>query len=101
MQFIDFAVFIAGWLAGNILFNAFERHVSRRKRIAKLVIILAVLYGAGVLGGRGLVYGLVLLIGAGMMLLHAWWFPKHGVNGLTAEPYDRYLQVIGKTRRNP
>jgi hypothetical protein len=26
--------------------------------------------------------------------LHGWYFPKKGINGLTAEPYDRYLEVI-------
>ncbi len=69
-----------------------------RKRIGKLVVIMAVLYGVGIVGGRWAVYGLLLLMAAGMTVLHAWWFPKHGVNGLTAEPYDRYLRLIGKAR---
>ncbi len=96
MLLIDLVIVVAGWLAGNVVFRAFERHVSVRKRIAKLAVILAVLYGVGMIGGRGAIYGMLLLMVAGMTALHAWWFPKHGVNGLTAEPYDRYLRLIGK-----
>ena len=98
MQLLDVVIVVAGWLAGNVIFRAFERHVSAQKRIAKLVVILVVLYGVGLVGGRWAVYGVLLLMAAGMTALHAWWFPKHGVNGLTAEPYDRYLELIGKAR---
>ena len=49
---------------------------------------------------RWAVYALLLLMAAGMMVLHAWWFPKHGVNGVTAEPYDRCLRLIGKGARS-
>lgn len=91
-------IVVSGWLAGNVLFRAFERHVSVRKRVAKLAVILVVLYGVGMIGGRWAMYGLLLVMAAGMTVLHAWWFPKHGVNGVTAEPYDRYLRLIGKTR---
>ena len=96
MQLIDFAIVITGWLVGNVLFNAFERHVSVQKRLGKLALILVVLYGVGAVGGRLAGYGLLGAMTAGMTLLHAWWFPKHGVNGLTAEPCDRYLRLIGK-----
>lgn len=34
----------------------------------------------------------------GQIYLHGWYFPKHGINGLTAEPYDKYLEVIEKMK---
>lgn len=35
----------------------------------------------------------------GQVVLHGWYFPRHGVNGLTAEPYERYLALIQRMKR--
>ncbi len=34
----------------------------------------------------------------GQVILHGWYFPKHGINGLTAEPYDIYLETIERMK---
>ena len=34
----------------------------------------------------------------GQVVLHGWYFPKQGINGLTAEPYDKYLETIEKMK---
>ncbi len=28
-------------------------------------------------------------------IIHAWWLPKHGINGLTGEPKDKYYELRG------
>jgi len=37
----------------------------------------------------------------GMGILHLYWFPKKGINGITAELYDEYLKLINKEKRHP
>ena len=30
-----------------------------------------------------------------------YWLPKHGINGWTAEPYDKYLELVrGRRQRS-
>lgn len=96
--FRDILLVLGGILAGNAVFNNFEKHLPWAKRVAKH----GVLYGILVLiryflSGWGLLAAL-LLITAGQVVLHAWWFPKHGINGLTAEPYEKYLELTEKMK---
>ena len=39
------------------------------------------------------------LVGIGVRIVHAWWLPRNGVNGWTAEPRDRYHALIGVTEK--
>jgi hypothetical protein len=34
----------------------------------------------------------------GQIVLQGWWFPRHGINGLSAEPYDKYLALINEVK---
>ncbi|MBI4277971.1 MAG: hypothetical protein HY660_05900 [Armatimonadetes bacterium] len=73
MEPIDLVVAVTGWVVGNIVFKNFAKHLT-------------------------LSYGVLFAMGGGILVLHFWWLPKHGINGLTAEPYDRYLKLIGKVK---
>jgi hypothetical protein len=33
-------------------------------------------------------------IALGVLVVHGWWLPRHGVNGWTAEPRDRYNALM-------
>jgi hypothetical protein len=33
------------------------------------------------------------------VVIHLWWLPKHGVNGWTGEPKEKYYQLRGWNRR--
>ena len=95
---LDYIIVPAGWVIGNIIFNNFEKHLPLYRRLIKFIITVCVLYIIGYLLGRPALYAVLVLMVAGMILLHAWWFPKNGVNGLTAEPYGRYLELIKKMK---
>jgi uncharacterized membrane protein len=87
-------VFTIASLAYFIVFNKFEKHVPMKRRITKLVIVVGILAVIGILFGRYAYWGMIALMTCGQIALHGWYFPKHGVNGLTAEPYDKYLELI-------
>ena len=87
-------------IAYFVLFNNFEKHSQPKRRITKLFIVVGVLAVLGILFGRHVFWGIIFLMTMGQIYLHAWYFPKHGINGLTAEPYDKYLEVIEKMKGN-
>ena len=61
----------------------------------KLLIMIGMLYLVGEIGNVFLYSFLGVMI-LGMVYLHAVWFPKKGINGFNAEPYDKYLFMVTK-----
>ena len=99
LPIVDYLIVPAGWLAGNIIFNNFEKHLPLYKRFFKFIATTLVIYLVGYFFGRVALYSALLFMVLGMVALHVWWFPKNGINGLTAEPYSKYLDLIGKIKR--
>lgn len=87
-------------IAYFLLFNNFEKHLPFKKRTTKLFMVVGVLAVIGILFGRYVFWGAITLMTVGQIYLHGWYFPKHGINGLTAEPHDKYLEVIAKLKGN-
>jgi hypothetical protein len=87
-------------LAYFVFFNKFEKHVPMQRRITKLVIVVGVLSVIGILFSRFAFWGVIGLMTIGQVYLHGVYFPKHGINGLTAEPYDKYLELTEKIKGN-
>ena len=93
-------VFIVASIAYFLAFNNFEKHLPTARRVTKLFIVVSILAVIGILFGRYIFWGVIALMTMGQIYLHGWIFPKHGINGLTAEPYDKYLEVIEKMKGN-
>jgi hypothetical protein len=91
-------VFTIASMAYFLAFNNFEKHLPIQRRITKLFVVVGVLAIIGILFGRFAFWGLITLMTMGQIYLHGWYFPKHGINGLTAEPYDKYLKTIEKMK---
>lgn len=87
-------------IAYFLVFNNFEKHLPIQKRVSKLFIVVGVLALIGILFGRIAFWGVIGLMTIGQIYLHGVYFPRHGINGLTAEPHDKYLQVIEKMKGN-
>jgi len=98
INLIDLGVLVLGWAIGNAVFNNFEKHLPWWRRILKLVILVGALSLIGLLFSRRVMWVLVLLLGVGQVVLHSWWFPRHGINGLTAEPREKYLALIHRMK---
>jgi hypothetical protein len=93
-------VFAIASIAYFLAFNNFEKHVPMPRRITKLFIVVGILAVIGILLGRVAFWGVITLMTMGQVYLHGWYFPKHGINGLTAEPYEKYLATIEKMKGN-
>ena len=80
---------------GNMAFGRFEEHRPRWRRALKIVICLALFVGVSAAAGRASMYALLAVSFVGVLVVHGWWLPKHGVNGWTAEPRARYYALLG------
>ena len=87
-------------LAYFVVFNNFEKHVPTTQRVTKLLVVIGVLAAIGIFLSRYAFWGVIGLMTIGQVYLHGWYFPKHGINGLTAEPHEKYLEVIAKMKGN-
>lgn len=94
----DAAVILGIFAVGNILFGHFEEHSPKWRRLLKVAVFLALILTLSVTVGRAWAYGVLMVPVLLFVYVHLYWLPKHGVNGLTGEPRDRYLELVAKKR---
>jgi predicted small integral membrane protein len=94
----DAAVVLGLFALGSILFGHFEAHRPKWRRVLKVLIFVALILTLSITVGRVWAYGVLMLPLLGAAYVHLRWLPKHGVNGWTGEPRDRYLELV--TRRS-
>lgn len=80
---------------GNIVLQAFAVEESKWRRVAKLVVGGAVSVLISATAGREWFFALLGFVGIAIVVIHAWWLPRCGVNGLTAEPKEKYYALRG------
>jgi hypothetical protein len=91
----DIAVVMSIFAVGNILFGHFEEHKPKPRRLLKVGLVVGITALLSIVGLRWVAYGLLGLLGLAAVYVHAWWLPRHGVNGLTGEPKAKYYELIG------
>ncbi|MFY7999395.1 MAG: hypothetical protein ACOVSW_12430 [Candidatus Kapaibacteriota bacterium] len=96
----DAAVIMTIFHVGNLYFGHFEEHKPKWKRLLKTAIFLALTLWLSSIGLRMVAWGIILTLGTALFAyVHGYWLPKHGVNGWTGEPKERYYEVIGYKKR--
>lgn len=95
----DVALILSIFAVGNILFGHFEEHRPKWRRLLKIPLFLCVFVGISVAFGRGWAFFLLALLLLAVLLIHAWWLPRQGVNGWTGEPRERYYELIGYKKK--
>jgi hypothetical protein len=91
----DVALVAAIFAFGNVCFGHFEAHKPRWRRALKVALMLALtVLVVSTVGRAWMLAALGMLVGFAAVV-HAWWLPKHGVDGWTAEPRERYYALLG------
>jgi hypothetical protein len=90
----DVAMVMSLFAVGSILFGHFEEHKPKWRRLLKVVIVLVLVVGLANTVGRVWAYSLLALPLIGAAIVHCWWLPKHGINGWTGEPKEKYYTLI-------
>ena len=84
-------------LIGNVVFRRFDPRMRLWQRIAKSLGILAVTaIVSRLFGTTGVLVALALAL-APVLYIHGIWLPRHGINGWTGEPKEKYYALRGWT----
>lgn len=91
----ELAVVFALTTIGNIYLGHFESGRPKWVRVVKMLVggALSVLISATL--GRVWFFVMLGTVLAMVLVIHAWWLPRHGVNGWTGEPRERYYALRG------
>jgi quinol-cytochrome oxidoreductase complex cytochrome b subunit len=93
---LEIAVVMSIFAVGSILFGHFEEHKPKWKRLLKVVLVVGIVLLLSTTLGRAWAFGFLVLPLLGAAVVHLWWLPKHGINGWTGEPKERYLELVRK-----
>lgn len=98
-MWVEVAVVATGFAIGNILFGHFEEGTPKWRRILKFIIVVGLTIGLSSVAGRRWAFTILGLLLLAPLIVHVWWLPKHGINGWTGEPKDKYYELRGWKRR--
>ncbi len=93
----ELAVIFGITAVGNIVMGHFEERVPRWRRVLKILLIGGFSVALSATAGRGWFFVLLGAVTVAVLIVHAWWLPKHGINGWTAEPKAKYYALRGWT----
>ena len=91
----DVAVVMSLFAVGNILFGHFEEHRPKWRRLLKVVLVLTIFLGVSLAFGRTWAFCFLAVPLIAAVVIHVWWLPKHGINGWTGEPKEKYYELVG------
>ena len=92
---LDMAAVAAILVFGNVKFHHFDPHLPLWKRAAKALVAVGL---TGVISHYFGRIGVLIAIGIAaipVVFIHAIWLPRHGVNGWTGEPREKYYALRG------
>src|SRR5262245_57970517 len=92
---LDLGMVAALLVFGNIKFRHFDPRIPIGRRVLK---VFAALLATGIIshyfGRTGVFVGLGIAM-LPVIYIHAIWLPRHGVNGWTGEPREKYYALRG------
>ena len=94
-MWMEAAIVATIFAVGNLLFGHWEAETPKWRRLLKFVLILLLTLGISTSLGRRWAFLFLGLLGLAALIVHAWWLPRHGINGWTAEPKERYYAMRG------
>lgn len=95
----DVAMVMTIFAVGSVLFGRFEEHKPRGRRLLKVVIVTAVVVTLAATVGRVWAYAVLAIPLIAAAYAHLVWLPQRGINGWTAEPRDKYLELVRGNNR--
>lgn len=97
-MWFELAVAASIFAAGNILFGHFEEGAPEWKRVSKLFLFMGTTALISATAGRVWVFAFLGAVCIFPLIIHLYWLPRHGINGWTGEPKDKYYELRGWKR---
>ncbi len=80
---------------GGIMLRAFAECEPRLRCIAKVLLGGVIAVAISATAGRGWFFVALGAVAVAVIVIHAWWLPRQGINGWTAEPKEKYYALRG------
>lgn len=94
-MWMEVAIVATIFAVGNILFGHWEAETPKWRRLLKFILFLVLTLGISASLGRRWAFLFLGLMGLAALIVHGWWLPRHGINGWTAEPKEKYYAMRG------
>ncbi|MCY7348166.1 MAG: hypothetical protein LH614_18395 [Pyrinomonadaceae bacterium] len=94
-MWFEIAIVAVLLLVGQILFAHFEEQTPRWRILLKQALGIVALVSISYFFGRFWFYASLVALSIPVLIIHGWWLPKHGINGWTGEPKDKYYKLRG------
>ena len=91
----EVAVVATMFAVGNIMFGHFEERTPKWRRLAKMLLVMALGVAVSARFGRFWFWAMFVAMALPVVVIHVWWLPRKGINGWTGEPKERYYALRG------
>ncbi len=93
---MEVAVVATIFAVGNIVFGHWEAETPKWRRVLKFLLILGLTLGLSAALGRLWAFLFLGSLALLALIVHGWWLPRrHGINGWTGEPKEKYYALRG------
>lgn len=91
----ELAIVLGLFAVGGILFGHFEERTPKWRRVTKVLALSTLSVVISATAGRAWFFVMIGALLLAATIIHAWWLPRKGINGWTAEPRERYYALRG------
>ena len=91
----EVAVIFGLTTVGTILMGYWEEGTPKWRRVLKPFVFCGLSVLISATAGRGWFFVFLGALASAVLVIHAWWLPKKGINGWTAEPREKYYALRG------
>lgn len=90
----DLAIVLGIFAFGNVLFGHFEEHKPKIRRVLKVAVVAGAMAVLSMYGLRWVAFSVIGLFALAAAYVHIVWLPRHGINGWTGEPREKYYDLL-------
>ena len=94
-MWFEIAVVATLFAVGNVVLGHFEEGTPKWRRLAKMVLVMAIGVSLSTYLGRAWFWGFLAAMALPVFVIHLWWLPKQGIHGWTGEPREKYYALRG------
>jgi len=94
-MWFEVAIMASIFAMGSILFGHFEEGTPKWRRLLKFFLFIGFTILITKTAGRFWFFIFLGVMFIPPLIIHLWWLPKHGINGWTREPRDKYYELRG------
>ena len=94
-MWFEIAIMALLFAVGHIYFGHWEERTPKWRKLLKLILFIGLTILITYYTGRTGFFIFLAIMLLLVLVVHAWWLPKKGINGWTGEPKEKYYELRG------